>query len=73
MPEKNPARLGNDLMTKAGWLWLATAVLLLAAVLRLIFLSDVPPGLAQDEVLNADVVTFIRQGAHSLFFREGYG
>jgi len=53
-------------------LW-ATAVLLLAAVMRLVALQDVPPGLSQDEVLNADVVTFIRQGSHTLFFREGYG
>ena len=53
-------------------LW-ATAVLLLAALLRLVALRDVPPGLSQDEVLNADVVTFIRQGYHTLFFREGYG
>ncbi len=41
--------------------------------MRLIFLQDVPPGLSQDEVLNADIVTFIRQGYHALFFREGYG
>ena len=53
-------------------LW-ATAVLLLAAILRLVFLQNVPPGLSQDEVLNADVVSFIRQGYNALFFREGYG
>lgn len=51
----------------------ATAVLLLAAVMRLVALHDVPPGLAQDEVLNADVVGFIRQGYYRLFFPEGYG
>ena len=51
----------------------ATAVLLLAAVMRLILLQDVPPGLSQDEVLNADVVSIIRQGYHAIFFREGYG
>ncbi len=53
-------------------LW-ATAVLILAAAMRLIFLQDVPPGLSQDEVLNADIVSFIRQGYNALFFREGYG
>ena len=73
MPEKQAAPPGFDLPARNGWLWWATAVLLLAAVMRLILLSEVPPGLAQDEVLNADVVTFIRQGAHTLFFREGYG
>ncbi|MBE2199815.1 MAG: hypothetical protein IAE79_14465 [Anaerolinea sp.] len=53
-----------------GW---ATAVLLLAAILRLVVLQDVPPGLAQDEVLDADIASFIRGGYHALFFREGYG
>lgn len=56
-----------------AWRWWALAVLLLAAAFRLVLLHDVPPGLAQDEVLNADIVTFIRQGQHALFFREGYG
>ncbi len=51
----------------------AVFVLLLAAVMRLFDLPNLPPGLAQDEVLNADVVTFIRQGYHAIFFREGYG
>lgn len=55
------------------WRWWALAVLLLAAIFRLVLLHDVPPGLAQDEVLDADIVTFIRQGQHALFFREGYG
>ena len=51
----------------------AVIVLLLAAIMRLLALAEIPPGLAQDEVLNADVVTFIRHGYHALFFREGYG
>jgi 4-amino-4-deoxy-L-arabinose transferase-like glycosyltransferase len=54
-------------------LWIATGILLLAAALRLVFLQDVPPGLSQDEVLNADIVNFIRNGKHELFFREGFG
>lgn len=41
--------------------------------MRLISLRDVPPGLAQDEVLDAAIAMFIRQGQHALFFREGYG
>lgn len=52
---------------------LATLILLLAAGLRLFMLQDVPPGLHQDEVLDADIALFIRQGQHALFFREGYG
>jgi hypothetical protein len=51
----------------------ATAVLLLAALMRFVLLQDVPPGLAQDEVLDADIAQFIWQGQHALFFREGYG
>ncbi|HFE65683.1 MAG TPA: hypothetical protein ENJ93_00350, partial [Chloroflexi bacterium] len=50
-----------------------TAVLLIAAIFRIISLQDVPPGLSQDEVLNADIVSFIRQGQPALFFREGFG
>ena len=50
-----------------------TAALLLAAVFRIAMLQDVPPGLSQDEVLNADIVSFIRQGRHAFFFREGFG
>lgn len=60
-------------MKSPDFRWWVLAVLLLAAVFRLVLLHDVPPGLAQDEVLNADIVTFIRQGQHALFFREGYG
>lgn len=60
-------------MKSRDFRWWALAVLLLAAAFRLVLLHDVPPGLAQDEVLNADIVTFIRQGQHALFFREGYG
>jgi hypothetical protein len=73
--------MGNSLMERQSrrqssrnrFLVWATAVLLLAAVMRLVLLQDVPPGLSQDEVLNADVVSFIRQGYHAIFFREGYG
>jgi 4-amino-4-deoxy-L-arabinose transferase-like glycosyltransferase len=50
-----------------------TLILLLAAALRLFMLQDVPPGLHQDEVLDADIALYIRQGQHALFFREGYG
>ncbi len=55
--------------------WLAAAVVILfaAAVLRMVALHDVPPGLSQDEVLNADIVQFIRQGEHAFFFPYGFG
>lgn len=60
-------------LTRRRFLGWAMAVLLLAAVFRLVALADVPPGLAQDEVLNADIAHFITQGQHAFFFREGYG
>ncbi len=66
----------NNRATRAhwrGWLLVATAVLLLAAAFRLLWLADVPPGLAQDEVLDADIALFIRGGEHALFFHHGYG
>ena len=50
-----------------------TLILLLAAIMRLVALRDLPPGLAQDEVLDAAIASFIRQGQHALFFRDGYG
>lgn len=55
------------------WLWLAMVILLAAASFRLVALVDVPPGLAQDEVLDADIASFIRGGENALFFRHGYG
>lgn len=54
-------------------IWLSVVILLVAAGMRLVALQDVPPGLSQDEVLNADIVEGIRQGKHALFFREGFG
>lgn len=51
----------------------ATAVLMGAAAFRLAALSDMPPGLSQDEVLNGDVASFILHGYRAFFFREGYG
>ncbi len=52
---------------------MATAVLLLAALLRLFMLQGVPLGLARDEVRNAEIVSHILQGEHALFFRAGFG
>ena len=73
-PESDLHGIAIHRRRKAGrWLLLATAVLLLAAVFRLIALDDVPPGLAQDEVLDADIAQFIRGGERALFFRHGYG
>ncbi|MEM7334632.1 MAG: hypothetical protein AAF490_21330 [Chloroflexota bacterium] len=74
--EKREGSAGPDtrmISTHRAWVFWGTAVLLLAAFLRTVWLADIPPGLAQDEVLNADIVTFIRGGEHALFFRHGFG
>jgi hypothetical protein len=63
----------SNVAAKRKFVWWGTAVLLTAAIFRLFMLHDVPSGLSQDEVLNADIVQFIRGGYHALFFREGYG
>lgn len=59
--------------SRRGWLIICTLLLLVASTFRLVSLQDVPPGLAQDEVLNADIVGFIRGGENAFFFRHGYG
>jgi len=48
-------------------------ILLAASVLRLIKIHDIPPGLARDETLNADISNLIIRGQRALFFREGFG
>jgi hypothetical protein len=50
-----------------------TAVLLVAAFFRLYRLRTIPWGLSQDEVLNIDVATFVRDGYRPIFFQEGFG
>ncbi len=63
----------DALKVKNHIIWWQITVLLIAGILRLVALQDVPPGLAQDEVRNADIVQHIRQGEHALFFRTGLG
>lgn len=60
-------------LARRRFIFWATVVLLVAAGLRLLGLEEVPPGLSQDEILDADIALFIRQGYRAIFFREGYG
>jgi len=60
-------------LTPRTYRWVALILLLIAAVMRLVLLQDVPPGLGLDEVLNAGIVTSILKGNHAIFFREGFG
>lgn len=69
----NRARHQAGSISPTMFLWLGTAILLVAALMRLVALRDIPPGLSQDEILDADIVRFIWQGQHAFFFREGYG
>ena len=60
-------------LATGNWQLIALLILLLAAAFRLVALGDVPPGLAQGEVVDADIALFIRGGEHALCFRHGYG
>lgn len=55
------------------FLWASVVILLAGTAFRVSSLHEIPPGLSQDEVLNADIVEFIRGGRLELFFREGFG
>ena len=54
-------------------IWWGVVILLLAGLLRLPALHNLPPGLSQDEVLNGDIVRSIRDGEHAFFFPQGFG
>jgi hypothetical protein len=68
-----PNKLANSTGFRLRPIWLTSSILVVSAAFRIAALQEVPPGLAQDEVLNADIVTLILQGKHALFFREGFG
>lgn len=56
------------------WEWaIITAILLLAGVLRLWGLGDVPPGLAHDEVANWLIARDILGGHQAIYFTAAYG
>jgi len=56
------------------WEWLAiTLILLLAAVLRLWALGEVPPGLCHDEVAHWLIDRDILSGHHAIYFTAAYG
>jgi len=56
------------------WEWpTVTALLLLAFALRVLALSDVPPGLHHDEVIIGQVAKDILRGNLAIYFTAGYG
>jgi hypothetical protein len=71
--EHPPLATRHSPLATNHWPLITFLILLLAAAFRLVALPDLPPGLAQDEVLDADIALFIRGGEHALFFRHGYG
>jgi 4-amino-4-deoxy-L-arabinose transferase-like glycosyltransferase len=65
-------------MTKSGsenrWeLGTLVAILLVAAVLRMVMLSDVPPGLRYDELLNYRMAQRVIAGDRPIYFTESWG
>ena len=54
-------------------LWALTVLLLVAAVLRLADLNDVPPGLRYDELLNYRMAGRVLAGERPLYFAESWG
>jgi 4-amino-4-deoxy-L-arabinose transferase-like glycosyltransferase len=50
-----------------------TGILLLAALLRLWALGEVPPGLAHDEVANWLIARDVLAGGHAIYFTAAYG
>ncbi len=53
--------------------WVLIVVLLLAAVLRLYRLDDVPPGLTHDEASNGHDAAAVLGGVRPIYFTIGYG
>ena len=49
------------------------AILLVAAALRMVALSDVPPGLRYDELLNYRMAQRVLAGEFPIYFRESWG
>jgi 4-amino-4-deoxy-L-arabinose transferase-like glycosyltransferase len=54
-------------------LWTLVSILLLAALLRLVALVDVPPGLRYDELLNLRMAERVLAGDCPLYFTESWG
>jgi hypothetical protein len=64
----------NRATTLRRWeLWTLVSVLLLAALLRLVALADVPPGLRYDELLNLRMAERVLAGDRPLYFTESWG
>lgn len=54
-------------------LWTLVLLLLAAAILRLVALGDVPPGLRYDELLNYRMAQRVLAGERPLYFTESWG
>ncbi len=53
--------------------WISIALLIIAFALRTAWLTDVPPGLHHDEVINGMIAEKALAGGWSLFYPEGQG
>jgi 4-amino-4-deoxy-L-arabinose transferase-like glycosyltransferase len=54
-------------------LWALVAILLVAAVVRMVALSDIPPGLRYDELLNFRMAQRVIAGDRPIYFAESWG
>jgi len=60
-------------MRRRWFPWGVLLVLFLAAALRISQLTDVPPGLAHDEVAHWLIAQDILNGHHAIYFSQAYG
>ena len=60
--EHPPLATRHSPLATSHWPLTTLLILLLAAAFRLVALPDLPPGLAQDEVLDADIALFMGCG-----------
>ena len=63
----------HDVTPRRAELWMLVAILLVAAVLRLVGLSDVPPGPGYDELQNARLAEKVLAGQWAIYFSENHG
>lgn len=65
--------MGNETRLQRWELWMLVAILLSAAALRMVALTDVPPGLRYDELLNYGMAGRVLAGERPIYFTESWG
>ncbi|HEY74488.1 MAG: hypothetical protein B6I35_10350 [Anaerolineaceae bacterium 4572_32.2] len=65
--------MDNVAQSQRRELWALVAILLVAATLRLVALSDAPPGPGYDELQNSLLVERVLEGEWAIYFPENFG